>query len=136
VEVSFGCDASQRILANADEASRMLGHQVLLGLVQLSPVMATEALSAPAPAGGKGASGGKLVQPAAALRPQDSGALRAPQQPQAGRAVPHLPLPVSINGDDVTMPKFKYDMKQLEKAYNSPREKLCLAYLLRRNAKL
>jgi hypothetical protein len=36
VEVSFCCNAVHRILANADEATRMLGHHVLLGLVQLS----------------------------------------------------------------------------------------------------
>jgi hypothetical protein len=125
VEVSFGCDAAQRILANADEASRMLGHHVLLGLVQLSPVMSTEAPAPPAPAGGKNARGGKLAQVTAASRPQDSGAPRISQQAAAGGGG-RPPLPVSINGDDVTTPKFKYDMKQLEKAFKCPREKLCL----------
>jgi hypothetical protein len=130
--VSFGCDAAQRILANADEASRMLGHHVLLGLVQLSPVMATEAWSAPPPPGGKGARGGKLAPVNAALHQQEPGPSRAPQPPQG----PRPPLPVSVSGNDVTTPKFKYDMRQLKKAYNRPRDKLCLAFLLRRNARL
>jgi hypothetical protein len=136
VEVSFGCDASQRILANADEASRMLGHHVLLWLVQLSPVMATGAPNPLAPASGKGARGGKLAQPTAASSPQDSDTPRIPQQLQTGGAGQGPPLPVSNNGDGVTTPKFKYDMKLLENAHNRPREKLCLEYLLRRNAKI
>jgi hypothetical protein len=132
VEVSFCYDAAQLIIANADEALHMLGHHVLLRLVQLGPVMATEARSAQAPPGGKSARGGKLAQTTSASRPQDQGAPGAPQPPQG----PRQPLPVSISGNDVTMPKFKYDMKQLEKAYNRLREKLCLPFLLRRNAKL
>jgi hypothetical protein len=43
VKVSFCCHAVQQILTNAVGASRMLGHHVLLWLVQLPPVMATEA---------------------------------------------------------------------------------------------
>jgi hypothetical protein len=132
VEVSFGCDAAQQILANADEASRMLGHHVLLGLVQLAPVMATEAPSAPTQSGGKGARGGKLAQAATASRPLDLGSSRGQQPLQSLRT----PLPVSVHGDDVTTPKFKYDMRQLEKAYGRPRDKLCLEFLLGRNARL
>jgi hypothetical protein len=129
VEVSFGCDAAQQILTNADEASRMLGHHVLLGLVQLSPVMATEAPSAPALPGCKGARRGKLAQVTTASHQQDQGSSRAPPQG------PRPPLLVSVSGNDVTTPKFKYEW-QLEKAYNRPLDKLCLAFLLRRNAKL
>jgi hypothetical protein len=47
-----------------------------------------------------------------------------------------LPLSVSVNGDDVTTPKLKYNIQHLEKAYNHLHHKLCLAFRLHRNAKL
>jgi hypothetical protein len=135
VEVSFGSDASQRILANADEASRLLGHHVLLGLVQLSPVLATVVPSPQAPSGNKAARGGKLPAATSAARPQDPGAPRIQQRPPASGADLRPPLQVSVDGDDVTTPLYKYNMKLLN-TNDRPREKRCLEFLLRSNAQL
>jgi hypothetical protein len=89
-----------------------------------------------APSALKAARNDKLPSSTVATCLQETGAPRAqPAQQVVGMTGPGAPLRVEVHGDNVTTTMFEYDMNVLKDLYCHQRNKMCLAMLLRRNAK-